>query len=159
MNTQLDTMFSEAEGRYLESSEEARLVAYAASVPSRLEAMRAVQAAETRIIDETLEEVWARHPAFESRHAMAREKARRDMTLVLRYAAMAMLRDDEEMFKERLLYWLVTILNANNMGAVIDTAYRALARRAETHLATQHMEWMAPYLRLAHTILTSSGRR
>lgn len=159
MNTQLDSMLSDAEGRYLEVGEESRLLAYSMSVPHRIEAMKAVQANESKIIDETLEEIWARHPQFDSRHAMAREKARRDITLVLRYAALAMVRDDQTMFSERLLYWLTTILNAHNMGPVIDTAYRALARRSEAHLATQHLELMAPYLRMAHTILTSAGRR
>jgi hypothetical protein len=158
MNQQLDTMFSEAEGRYLDSTEEARLMVYASSVPTRLECMRAVQAAESAIVEDAIADVWQKHPHFESRHAMAREKARRDMTLVLRYSALAMVRDDETLLSERLLYWLATILNANNMGPVIDTAYRSLALRSESHLAAPHLALMAPYLRLAHSVLTSASR-
>lgn len=159
MNTQLDTMFAEAEGRYLQGAEERALLDYADSVARRVEAMRAVEKAESKIVEETLTAVWSRHPDFEHKHAQARDRGRRDITLVLRYATLAMVRNDETVLSERLLYWLATILAANNMAAVVDTCYRTLALRTEANLSPEHTALMAPYLRLAHTILTQSPRR
>jgi hypothetical protein len=159
MNTRLETIFSDAEGRYLQGAEERALLDYAESVPSRLAATKAVEAAEDTIIDETLAEIWSRHPDFEHKHPAAKDRARRDITLVLRYAALAMLRNDETLLTERLLYWLATILAAQNMTTVVDTAYRTLALRTEANIAPEHTARMAPYLKLAHGILTQSVRR
>lgn len=158
MNNQLETMLTEAEGRYLSSAEEAKLTVYMDSLPRRMAAMRAVEAAESKIIAKTLADLLGAHPEYKERYKMFGKKARRDIVLVLRYCALAMVRDDESVLAERLLYWLQTIFTAFNFGPALDTAYRALARHAEEELAAEHVELLAPYLRLAHQIITQPPR-
>ena len=50
MNPQIDKMFSEAEGRYLEPVEQAALIEFANSLDLRLAAMREIQEKEAAII-------------------------------------------------------------------------------------------------------------
>lgn len=158
MNSQLETMLTEAEGRYLSTGEEAKLTVYMDSLPRRMAAMRAVEAAEGELISRTLNDLYGAHPDYKDRYQSFSKKAERDITLVLRYCTLAMVRDDETMLAERLLYWLNTIFTAFNFGAALDTAYRALARHTEAVLPAEHVELLAPYLRLAHQIITQPAR-
>ena len=155
MNSQIKAMFSDAEGRYLEDQEIGQLTDYMASLEARLAAMRAVEQAEAKIVEETLDVVWETHPDFASKYYEARKNCTRDVSLALRYCALAMVRDDIDMLREKLLYWLRTILNAFEFGQALDTTYRALARRVEANLDPQSVRLLAPYLRETHQILTS----
>lgn len=154
MNKEMTAMFSEAEGRYLEGEEAQKLLQFASSLNARLETMEAVQAAEDRIVGETIEEVWSAHPGFERKHDKAGARCTRDVTLVLRYCAMAMVRQDMKFLRDKLLYWLRTILQSFHFGEVIDTTYRMLPRRVEHHLTPGQVKLLAPYLKEAHRVLT-----
>lgn len=158
MNKKLDTMLYEAEGRYLSDEESARLQSWAGTLEDRLECMRAVERVETEVVNDVVNEVFRIHPEFESRFHQARERGVRDIGMVLRYCVMAMLREDEEMLKERMLYWFVTIAWANGLGPYMDTTYKALPRRLERSLDRQHIEMLAPYLRTVHNVMTSASR-
>lgn len=154
MNSAMMEMMTTVEGRYLTDEEVQRIHAYFEGFRSRVDAMRAIEAKEAAIVRDTIDEVWEKHPDFHTRHHAAREKAVRDVTLTLRYCAQAMVREDEEFLAEKLLFWLRTILRSFNMGQVIDTTYRTLARKAEAHLEPQHLELLGPYLRQTHRLLT-----
>jgi hypothetical protein len=154
MNSRFETMFAEAEGRYLNPDEVARMTSYTESLGARLSAMKAIEAVEAKIIDEVIDEVWRKHADFERRHVDARDKARRDITLALRYCALAMVRDDETFLTDKLLYWMRTILQAFHFGKVIDTTYRSLIERSSAHLDPRHFRLVEPYLRLTHQVLT-----
>lgn len=159
MNTQIESLFSSAEGRYLALEEERQIIDYTRTLDARLATMRAVQAAETSIVEGCLNDIWSQHPDMQSAPPVVREKARRDMTLVLRYAALAMVRDDPKMLEERLLYWLATILNSFGLMPVVDTGYRAMGRRVEAVLRPEQGALISPYLRQVHQTLTQSPRR
>lgn len=154
MNTRFESMFADAEGRYLSQDEIQRVTTYTESIGARLAAMKAVEAVEAKIIEEVIEEVWKKHADFERRHVDAREKAKRDITLALRYCALAMVRDDDSFLTDKLLYWMRTILQAFHFGQVIDTTYRALIVRTQAHVDARHFRLIEPYLKLTHQILT-----
>ncbi len=157
MNTEIKEMFSDAEGRYLEADESQKLKQFAQSLQSRLETMEAVKAAEKAIVSETLDAVWETHPEIESRYTKARENCTRDVTLVLRYCAMAMVREDMTFLRDKMLYWLRTILQAFQFGPILDTTYRVLPRRVEAHLTPGQVQLLAPYLKETHRVLTKES--
>ena len=157
MNTEIKSIFSEAEGRYLEDQEAAVLNRYASTLSGRLEAMEAVRSKEKAIVEETVEAVWRKHPEVETKWSNARQTTIRDITLVLRYCTMAMVRDDMEFLRDKLLYWMRSILQAFQMGPILDTAYRALPRRVEAHLSPGYVKLLAPYLKETHRILTKES--
>ena len=154
MNAKLNNLFTQAEGRYLSADEMRHLRGYASSLEERLAAMQAVEKAEGRIVQETLDEVWRVHPDFAQRHHMSREKCTRDVTLVLRYCTLAMVQDDDSFLTDKLLHWMRTILHSFKFDSSIDTTYRALPRAAERHLDPKVARLLEPYLRTTHKILT-----
>lgn len=154
MNQAIMTMFSDAEGRYLASEEIDQISDYVASLDRRIAAMQAVQAAEQRILDDALERTFQQLPKTKSYGGEFRDKASRDVGLVLRYCTMAMVRDDEKLLKDKLLYWLRTILQSFFSRKYMDVTYRELASSCERHLDQAHVQLLAPYLKLTHEILT-----
>jgi hypothetical protein len=154
MNSRFESMFSDAEGRYLSADEVQRMTTYIETLGSRIAAMKAIEAVEDKIVEEVIEEVWRKHADFERRHVDAREKAKRDITLALRYCALAMVRDDDSFLTDKLLYWMRTILQAFHFGQVIDTTYRSLLMRSQANLDARHFRLVEPYLKLTHQILT-----
>lgn len=154
MNTEIRGMLSNAEGRYLEPTEQSALKDFAESLDERLEAMRAVQAKEGALVDRTAEAVKEDHPEAETKHDKLEDKLRRDVTLVLRYCTMAMVRDDASFLEEKLLHWFRTIIEAYQMTDYADTAYGALLGAAEDELEGAHYKKLRPFLEMSHEVLT-----
>lgn len=154
MNAEFNKMFSQAEGRYLEPTEQAALIDYATSLEARLAAMRAIQEHEGAIVDACVSAMLEEQPEMYERHMNVREKATRDMTLVLRCCAMAMVRDSEDYLEQRMLPWFRTIINAFDMLSAVERSYRELLGQAEAHLDADHFNLIAPYLKLTHDKLS-----
>ncbi|MBD0269676.1 MAG: hypothetical protein ICV77_15455 [Cyanobacteria bacterium Co-bin8] len=75
--------------------------------------------------------------------------------LVLRYAAMAMLMDDEVFVEERLRGWLPEMVKAYNTEAVDQKLFEALAQRLSQTLPPQQMSLLKPCLEKAKSLLKS----
>lgn len=154
MNREIRGMLSDAEGRYLEPTEQSMLKEFADSLDARLESMRAVQAVETEVVETVVETVMEDHPEASAKHDELEDKMRRDVTLVLRYCTMAMVREDESFLEEKLLHWFRTIIEAYEMGEYADTGYSTLVDACEQHLDDEHFRRLRPYLERTHDVLS-----
>ena len=155
MNRNIETMFEHARGRYLQTEECDRLIAYASTLEDRLEAMHELEEAEEAIITGAVRELMETHSKLVARHEHFEEKTIRDMALVMRHCTIAMVRDDEQLLTDQLLYWLRTILQSFFSRKVLGDGYRMLAQHAGRHLSQTTRELIMPYLRLTHEVLTS----
>jgi hypothetical protein len=153
MNNTIEQMFSEAEGRYLEPTEQSALTQYASSLEARLAAMRAIQEHESTIIENAVKSMFAAYPDAKQKHKHVQEKAVRDMTLVLRYCAMSMVRDSTEFLENQLLHWFRTIILSFEMQQMVEHAYAQLIEEAKGSLDAAHFELIAPYLEITHNAL------
>jgi len=81
-------------------------------------------------------------------------KCNRDMALVLRYCATAMLLQDEELLKDRLLYWMQNIMIALQKQRVNDVLYRALRKSVQDNLPKENADLLSPYIAIAHQWLS-----
>lgn len=153
MNQSIERMFSEAEGRYLEPTEQSALTQYASSLEKRLEAMRAIQEHESEMIDAAVDSMFEAFPDASKKHKHVREKAARDMTLVLRYCAMSMVRDSTEFLENQLLHWFRTIILSFEMQEMVDHAYGDLNEQAKSMLSAEHYEMIGPYLEITQNAL------
>ena len=115
MNTRFATLIEDAESRYLTDGEQQEILSYAQSLPSRFQASAAIEAAETKIIDECVSQIRQDYPNMEKYHHSGWDKAKRDMQLVLRHCTVAMVTDDLVGLDDRLLFWLRTILSSVNL--------------------------------------------
>jgi hypothetical protein len=94
MNTELRKMIVEAEGRFLSETEVARMREYAITMRTRLDAVRRLEGLDSSIVLGAVERFVAKQPEYVKKTPGAAEKARRDLTVTLRYLAAAHVRMD-----------------------------------------------------------------
>ena len=153
MNIEIEDMLCDAEGRYLEATEQSLLTAYAESLDDRLRTMRALQQHESEIVNATMDALWQEFPDMKANHVDAKKKGVRDLTLVMRYASMAMVRDSIDFLEQKLLYWFRTIINAFDMNQPLVFAYQQLDKETRRALTDEDYQHIAPYLARAQDIL------
>ncbi|HEY0137836.1 MAG TPA: hypothetical protein VGB85_27310 [Nannocystis sp.] len=154
MNTEIQTMLSASEGRYPTRAEQAVLREWASKLDARLEAIDVIRSAEENIIGQTLDEVLVTYPNVEKHYKNVRSSGTRDMSLVLRYCAQAMLRGDIKYLDDSILTWMSTILRGVGLAPqFIEDTYRALARVAARELPPQVAELLRPYIERCAQVL------
>lgn len=147
MNKAILAMSARTEGRYLTQVETAMLKKWAAGLDARTAAMAEVEGKEGLIVSQVVAEVGKRYPDFVAKHGAPSQKGLRDLTIVLRYAAAAMVWDDEAYLHDGLLSWLHTILRGVGFtNEFLADTYKMLEQAAESHLSAQSYARMAPYL-------------
>lgn len=151
MSTPLARLATAAEGRYPTADEKQTLLDFARGLPARLKAVEAIEAAEDRLVRGTIEGMKRKHPDFPKRHDNAWAKCYRDVQLVLRYAAQAVLFDSPQLLDDTLLHWMRTILAASNFTPQLVTdAYSLLRDQCKQQLPADAFGLLEPFL--AHTI-------
>lgn len=159
MNQEIEAMLCDAEGRYLEATEQSLLIDYANSLEDRLRTMRALQQHEATIVEATMEALFKEFPEMKTNHVDAHKKGLRDLTLVLRYNSMAMVRDSMEFLEQKLLHWFRTIIEAFDMSKPLVYAYDQLEAQTQHLLSEEDFEFIAPYLARTKTILAPSDQQ
>lgn len=158
MNHEIQTMLSACEGRYPTRAEQAMLRDWASRLDGRLAAIEEIRNREEAIVSTTVDEVLRAYPDLEKRVKNARHCCTRDESLVLRYAALAMLRGDAKYLEDALLTWLATVLRGIGFAPqFIADSYQLLIRAAARELSPPTMELLRPYLELCVTVL--AGKR
>ncbi|MBK8262912.1 MAG: hypothetical protein IPK80_16440 [Nannocystis sp.] len=155
MNKEIHTMLTASEGRYPTKAELALLLEWSDSLDGRLAAIEELRAKEEAIVRQALAEITRAFPDLEKRMRDARQKCSRDLTLVLRYCAGSLLRNDMKYFEDSFLTWFATILRGIGFAYdfVIET-YQSLARQVAAELSPAAAELFRPYLELCITTFT-----
>ncbi len=118
---------------------------YARVLPAqaaRAAAAREIAQAEAATVEQVVNDILAVYP-FERNLAYARVKCIRDVTSVSSYATLAMLMNDPAWFRDKLLLWLRTLLQALNFPDREQPRRKTLFGKADT-LDTQPFK---PHLR------------
>jgi hypothetical protein len=82
------------------------------------------------------------------------EKCRRDITIALRYYALGMLLQDEEMLKDRFLYWQKNVLQV--MGLHHYQGVKFVLEALCIELPTDQANLFKPYFKLGHDTIMSN---
>jgi hypothetical protein len=148
MTPEIRETMKAAEGRYL-SPEEARTVLDACrDVERRLGVMRAVEQREAIIVRQTVEKVLSQFPKFYQERPGAQDKCERDVALTLRYCTLAMLHHDPDLLREKLLYWMRSILRSLEFNEITRFTYETLGETLKKHLTPAEAEEMRKYVAL-----------
>jgi hypothetical protein len=150
MHPQLESVFDEAENRYLTSEELGILTQYVDSLPDRLATYRTIRDQELDIMQIVANQL---EVELSQEQTVTLERSIRNALLVLRYCAMGMLMDDEAFVKERLQGWLTEITKAYNMQTVDLVLYRLLNESLSQTLTSAQNELIQPFLELAREVL------
>ena len=83
------------------------------------------------------------------------QRCKYDMSQVLRYISLAILRDDEVFFRESMMDWHASIIHSYHISSECSTAYSLLQQVAEQILPSENMVFAKPYLGLAIAAFTN----
>jgi hypothetical protein len=152
LNHILDRKVLDADGRYLDTQGLQPLELYFQTYTSRLEAYQQLRDKSKDLIIQALRKLSQAHPELIQKHG---PRCQYDMSEVLRYAALSILRDDETFFKEQMISWLDTILLAHKKHTHCATAYRYLQDSMNHTLSASTSNLVRPYLDSVILILQS----
>jgi Phycobilisome protein len=155
MITLLEALVEGADGSYASKQDLRNLEHVMFAWAERKEAYLAVQAKEKSIIDRAMT-FMQDSQGFQRQkmNELGVERCRRDMTLALRSYALGMLLQDEEMLKDRVLYWQTNILRA--MGFSNYQGYKFLMESIYSELPKQQADLLKPYVQLAQDMIAAN---
>ena len=151
MITLLETLLEGAEGSYASTRDLRNLEHVMSSWSERKEAYLAVQASEGSIIDRAMVMMQQGKPV--QNNPVTIKYCRRDLTLALRYYALGMLMQDEEMLKERFLYWQKNVLQA--MGFHNERGVKFVLESIYVELPQKQANLFQPYFKLGDDLIMS----
>ena len=156
MITLLETLVDGADGAYASKQDLRNLEHVMFSWAERKEAYLAVQEKEKVIIDRAMTLIqssktapsdWVMNPGTLNR-------CRRDITLALRAYALGMLLQDEEMLKDRFLYWQKSVLQA--MGLHNYQGVKFVLESICIELPQEQADLFKPYFKLGQELIMSN---
>jgi hypothetical protein len=150
MHPQIESVFDEAERRYLKPEELGVIGQYVDSLPIRLELYRHLRDNELTLMQQVADQLEAE---VSNQPQALIERSIKNAILILRYSALGMLLNDETLVKERLLSWLQETAQAYPSQAVDAVLYRLLNQQLKQNLSPQQMNLLTPMLTLAEETL------
>jgi hypothetical protein len=154
MLNKLQKLSVKADGRYAKEPELQFIELYLASFNDRVSAYKKVQDTEGDLVEAVYHRLIKANPQFFSRGGQDyTPKWRSDTLRVVRFATMALLYDDEELYKEKFLYWFQTLMYAFATQDACSQTYAVMQEEARTMLPPQTAKLFCPILELTRTIL------
>jgi Phycobilisome protein len=155
MITLLEALVEGADGSYANKQDLRNLEHAMFAWADRKEAYLAIQNNEKSIIDRAMTLIQASKPTADAKKIdPARlESCRRDITLALRYYALGMLLQDEEMLKDRFIYWQKNVLQA--MGLHHYNGVQFVLDSICVELPKEQANLFKPYFKLAQDMIMS----
>jgi hypothetical protein len=155
MGNLLQKLAVAADGRYFTADEQRQIREYAESLPARLAAMHNLEQIEEAALRSAIEELQEHFPNFSRYHDQAWARHFRDLQLVVRAAAVAMVLDDPQEMDDQLLFWLRTMFAANNYTpAFVRESLVRLGVAVRNRLEADATHWVMPYLDRAVQVLS-----
>ncbi|MDX2216131.1 MAG: hypothetical protein SFY66_22895 [Oculatellaceae cyanobacterium bins.114] len=136
MHPQIESIFNEAENRYLKPEELSTLGQYVDSLPERLETYRTIRDRELEIMQAVADQLQIEMPQEKVENL---ERSIKNALLTLRYCSMGMLLNDESLVKERLIDWLSQTIKVYNTQTIDSTLHRLLNQQLGQVLNPQQL--------------------
>lgn len=145
LNHQFNQTLIDADGRYLTSDELRPLETYLESYRKRLETYQALSQYGNQLVLDALKKFARIHPEIIKRSG---KRCQYDMSQVLRYIALCILLDDEFMFREKMIFWLDTMLRAHQKQDACCKAYQHLKEVIEDTFPGMISIQVTPYINI-----------
>jgi hypothetical protein len=155
MVSPLEQMLIEAEARYLTLEQLDQLKAYVLGWPKRQHVYRALREGEAQMVGRTLEALQKEMPNLSPQVV---DLCRRHLLLLLRHSALAMLLQDENLLKERLIDWMEEEVRLYGLQNVYEVAHRLFQQELKDCLQPGELEFIRPLItRVQAALLALSG--
>lgn len=145
MNSTLEQTIHKADGRYFSDAELKTLERYAQTYSLRLKTYALICEKGNDMVQRSLQKLSQTDAQTVQQH---KDKCIRDMTFVFQSLAAAILRDDEEGFRQQLVLWMQNIMSALNKEAQSARAYRMLQEEVRATMPADYAALVNHYLEL-----------
>jgi hypothetical protein len=146
---QLQRLSFEVDGRYATDAELQFMMEYIQSFQLRVQTYQRLQAAEAIIIQQVQAKMQTLDSTlFRNGSEDVSSKWNRDTVRVLRYSAVAMLLDDPDTLRDRLLFWMQTIMRAFGAQRSCNVTYEIMQDVVKQHLTPPQAGLFCPILEL-----------
>lgn len=150
MNQILEQLFKEPEKKALTPQELSLLSKFVSSLPERIKLYRQLREQETKLMQKVVDQL----PSDLTQDSTsALEQSVKQSILMLRYAAMGMLVDDQQLAKNRLEGWLPTMAETYQTQAIDQALYQQLLSQLKSILSNKQMMLLQPGLELAQKLI------
>ena len=149
MTFKLDTLFDAPDKHYLDANDLSTLSQYVSSIPERMAVYRTLRDQEIAIMQPIAD-------ALQQQGGHAEplvERSVRNGLMVLRYAAMAMLLDDDAFVADRLQGWLPEMVKAYETQAVDQQLFQLLNRQLSKLFTPAQVNLLKPSLEQAQSLM------
>jgi len=154
MLSQLQKLSCETDGRYATDEELEFLSEFGRSYYLRVETYQRLQTMEAIIVQQVLTKMQLLESSlFQGNNADLIAKWRRDTIRVLRYSAIAMLLNDPDSLRDRLLFWFRTIMKAFGAERSCNVTYAVMQDVVKQHLTASQASLFCPILEMNRQIL------
>lgn len=152
MHPQLESIFDDAENRYLKPEELKFITQYVESLPERLETYRNLRDQEVEIMQWVADQLQTQMPQESVENL---ERSLKNALLMLRYCSMGMLLDDEVFVQDRLLSWIGQTIKVYDTGKIDIALFRLMNQRLNQVLGAKQTSFLSPILAMAQNALLS----
>ncbi|PZV15824.1 MAG: phycobilisome protein [Leptolyngbya sp.] len=154
MLSQLQKLSYETDGRYATDDELEFVSEFGRSFYLRVETYQRLQTMEAIIVQQVLTKMQLLEPSlFHSNTVDVTAKWKRDTIRVLRYSAIAMLLNDPDSLRDRLLFWFRTIMKAFDAQRSCSVTYAVMQDVVKHHLLPTQARLFCPILEMNRQIL------
>ncbi|GAC1460929.1 MAG: phycobilisome protein [Chamaesiphon sp.] len=155
MHAEIKSLLYEAEAHYLQLDEIETFKHSASSLAQRLETYELVREQELEIFQPVADRLVE---AFPQEQQETLERTLKQWLSVLRYCSMAMLLNNQEFLKRRLLEWLTDLVKAHKTQKIEKALYQLLQNQLKELLAQEQLALLQPFLEQAEmTLLRESA--
>jgi hypothetical protein len=146
MNRTLDDKLSTIDSDYLTDSDLFSLERFANSFSVRVKTYNLLRDRADETTIQALRLLAQQYPELVQQQL---QRCKYDMSQIIRYMSLAILRDDETFFRESLLDWHANIIHSYNISTECSTAYSLLKAVLEKILPSESFALVKPYLELS----------
>ncbi|HEY9888663.1 MAG TPA: hypothetical protein V6D02_09705 [Candidatus Obscuribacterales bacterium] len=154
MLQQIEQLSAATDGRYATDAELMFFQDYLKTARLRFSLYQKIQKLEPKLIQQVFAQIQLRDPdLLKSGTTDMTAKWQRDTVRTLRYAATALLVDDPEIFKERMLMWFQTIMKSFRAERSCEATYQALQGVFREALTPEEAALFCPLLEMSRMTL------
>jgi hypothetical protein len=154
MIKQMEQLCIDADSRYANDAELQFLEEYLKTARLRFNLYQKIQKLEPSLIQRGLMQIQAQDPNFlKMGNTDLTAKWQRDTVRVIRYGAAALLSDDPDLFKERMLLWFATIMQSFQVEQSCEVTYQAMQAIFREALTPVEAALFCPFLEMSRQTL------
>ncbi len=153
MNRTLDEKIGVVDRVYLTDIDLLNLERFANSFSIRVKTYNLLRDRTDEITIQTLKLLAQQYPELVQKQL---QRCKYDMSNMIRYTSLSILRDDELFFRETLMDWLANIINSYQIGKECATAYRLFQTVVEQMFPPECATLVKPYSEMAIATLLNA---